>query len=535
MPIINLVILILTTAFELQYDSSPTGLVFIDKGPISKIQGHAQLQYKIDISAFNDQKEFLKNQIDQVCDICINIKMNVNCNLLDALLKRKSFTKSRKNREAQPIKKHIGWVELPFSLTDKMIDALFSQRTTDQKVVDKLQNDMRYNRKLINNQSIILNEIVNIQNTTINQLSQEIISLKTDILKIENKLENNTLEIRFTNLIQSMFYRILQEKEISNALTSLVFDPKPSDVLKFINKKIIIDDLKKLDEKFYPTNYSLDSLQDVLEILAVSDINMVKRPNEITVFLTIPYYTQNWTLYAIVPILFKGEGEIMEIVDTAGFMIREKNKYTLMSFDDFNKCKLNGLLYVCSFIPLNPTKSTCDVFMRNEVKLCKIATTSLKSKVIQTEKQVFLINTLEEIEISWKCPGLEIKNSKYIAENVWIKMDLGCILKVLNNTYYISNDKTILEVDLPTEKVNLAEENWKPKYVTENPNKFNATHEIHAGINKISIMVNDSISKSDKPIERIILSPAIITGISATTVIIFIVIISCCLYHYCKK
>lgn len=274
-----------------------------------------------------------------------------------------------------------------------------------------------------------------------------------------------------------------------------------------------------------------------MEILAVSEIDMFKKPNEITVFLTIPYYTQNWKLYEIVPIFFRGEGGIMEIIDTAGFMIRDKSKYTLLSFDDFKKCKLNGVLYICSFIPLNPTKSTCenDIFMKNELKLCKTALTSLKSKVIQTERRVFLINTLEEIKISWNCPDLEVKNDKYIAENVWVRLDLGCTLKVLNNTYYISNDKTILEVDLPTEKVNLTRENWEPKYVSKNPNEFNTTHEIHADINKISIMVNNSLSQSDKPIERIILPPAIITGISVTSIIIFIAIISCCLYCYCKK
>lgn len=70
-----------------------------------------------------------------------------------------------------------------------------------------------------------------------------------------------------------------------------------TDVLKIIDKDIILRYMKELYENFHPTNKPLESWRDILEILAVSEINIVKYEENITILIDIPFYRQNWTLF----------------------------------------------------------------------------------------------------------------------------------------------------------------------------------------------------------------------------------------------
>lgn len=384
---------------------------------------------------------------------------------------------------------------------------------------------------------MILHEIVQVQNMSINEIAREIVTLKYDVMKIENNVKNNSAEIRFSNLIQGIFYRITKEKEISNALTDLILKPKPSDVLKIINKDVIIRDLNDLDEKFYPTNKSIKNMQDILEILAVSKISIVKQKDNITIFIDIPFYSENWMLLEMVPILFKGKGENIEIIDTASFMIRDKTRYTLLSANDMGKCKLSGLLYICPFTSLNPIKPTCEnsLYMRNEMKYCKTAPTAYSSKIIQINGQTFFINTNERMKITWRCMDSMTENENYISENVWIKLKPGCYFKASNKTYYVSNFESDMELTVPTDNPNLSEEHWKPKYNTVNSNTSNVTNVIHANIDKISTMVNGSYDKANVAVERIKLPIKLISYSVGIFTISCIAITLYCIYHHCIK
>lgn len=104
----------------------------------------------------------------------------MNCELLKALFKNQNVIKIRKNREA---KKFLG--EIAIYLSDKVL-GIFGTSSIDQKVVDNLQTDIKYNRQLIKNQSMILHEIVQVQNMSINEIAREIVTLKYDVMKIEN-------------------------------------------------------------------------------------------------------------------------------------------------------------------------------------------------------------------------------------------------------------------------------------------------------------------------------------------------------------
>lgn len=452
--------------------------------------------------------------------------------MLEALLKGKrikNFVRKVRSFESM-LAEAFAFVIVPIIAIQMLIT---ESASIDQATIDQIQNDIIYNRQLINNQSIILNEIVGTQNMSINRISDEIITLKNDVFTIKNDLKDNKLEIRFTNLIQSIFLKIFNERDISNTLTNLVFEPKMTDVLKIINRDIILRDMKELNENFHPANKPLKNWNDILEILAVSEVNIVKYEDNITIFIDIPFYKQNWTLFEIVPIVFKGEGMPIEITKAKKFMIRGESRYSLLSGEDLKNCKLLGLLFVCSFIPIKPTVPTCEnnVYAHDELDLCETSQAIHKSKVIQTDRQTFFINTHEEIEIIWSCPGLGVDNEQRIAENAWIKLNPGCYFETLNKTYYISDIKPIMEIDFPTEKINLSEENWTPGYDTENPHESNMTQDLHVKIDKISKMVNSSQERSNVQVERIRLPIKIIT-LSIGTIIICVGIISLCICIY---
>lgn len=227
----------------------------------------------------------------------------------------------------------------------------------------------------------------------------------------------------------------------------------------------------------------------------------------------------------------------IEITKTNKFMIRGETRYSLLSGKDLKNCKLLGLLFVCSFIPINPKVPTCEnnVYVRNELELCETSQAMHKSKIIQTDKQTFFINTHEEVQITWSCPGLGVDNKQLIAENAWIKLNPGCYFETLNKTYYISDVKPIIEIDFPTEKINLSEENWTPGYDTDTSHETNMTQDSYAKIDKISKMVNSSQERSSVPVERIRLPIKIIT-LSIGTIIICVGLISICVCVYlCKK
>lgn len=173
----------------------------------------------------------------------------MNCELLEALLKKKNSFKHKSIRDLRSsISDSISVAVAPI-----MIMYLFGTESAsiDQNIIDRMQQDISYNRELIKNQSIILSQVVNAQNLTINTISDEIKYLRNDIAG---------------TILQEIF----NKREISNALSDLIFDPKPSDILKIINKNIILNDLHDFDENFHPLNKSIKNFPDVLEILATS-------------------------------------------------------------------------------------------------------------------------------------------------------------------------------------------------------------------------------------------------------------------------
>lgn len=522
------------TAFEIEYDSSQRELLFINRGSISKIDGHAQLQYKINVTAFEYQSGLLDHEIDQVNDICANIKSYMNCELLEALLKKKN---SFKHRSIRDLKSSIS-DSISVAVAPIMIMYLFGTESAsiDQNIIDRMQQDISYNRELINNQSIILSRVVDAQNLTINSISDEIKYLKSDIAEVGNNMINNKLENRFTNLIQSIFLKIFNKREISNALSDLIFDPKPSDILKILDKNIILNDLHDLDENFHPLNKSIKNLPDILEILAISEISIAKYKNEITIFIDIPFYRKNWTLFEIIPLVFKGKGNHIEITGIERFMVRSDDHYSLISKSDLSKCKLHALLYLCSFIPLKPTKPTCEnnVFMYNKTDLCNTVNVTTVSKIIQTDKETFFINTHEKINMNWNCPNLGNDNWHPIDGNAWMKLNPGCTFTALNKTYFVSYNKSIVEPTFPTNGLDIANENWNQTYVTLHPNEMNSTNVIHENLYNISIMTNDTYAKSNVKVEKIRL-PIKFISFSIISTIIILGILACCLIYICKK
>lgn len=188
--IVIFIALIYATAFEIQYGQSSSNLLFINRG-------------------LKQQNKLLSHEIDQINTICTNIKINVNCELFEAILKGKrieNFVRKIRSFESM-LAEAFAFVIVPMIAKQMLITESIS---IDQATINQIQNDIIYNRQLINNQRTIL--IVGTQNISINKISDEIIALKSDVFTIKNDFKDNKLESRFTNMILSIFLRIFYER-----------------------------------------------------------------------------------------------------------------------------------------------------------------------------------------------------------------------------------------------------------------------------------------------------------------------------------
>lgn len=156
------------------------------------------------------------------------------------------------------------------------------------------------------------------------------------------------------------------------------------------------------------------------------------------------------------------------------------------------------------------------------------------SKIIQTDRETFFINTHEKIIINWNCPNLGNDNWHPIKGNAWMKLNPGCTFTALNKTYFVSYNKSIVEPSFPLNGLDTVNENWNQTYISSRPNGMNSTNTIHENLRNISIMTNDTYVKSNVKVERIRL-PIKFISFSIMSAIICLGLLACCLIFICKK
>lgn len=82
-----------------------------------------------------------------------------------------------------------------------------------------------------------------------------------------------------------------------------------------------------------------------------------------------------------------------------------------------------------------PHMITCEgsTFIHKETGYCRIIKTEKRSKVIKLNERSFYINNFVDLTIVWGCPGFaKVIN---INESVWITLDWGCYMNLLNQTF----------------------------------------------------------------------------------------------------
>lgn len=331
-----LLLCIFSTAFstEIHYDQQPVGYILRNRGRISNITRYANFEFEINMENLMNRTTILNENINHLLEICIELQPKIDCDLLAIFLKNK-----------------ITNIDIKNSFRNKrgcfcdFFRELFGMKTTnDQEIIDRLQEDIRYNRNLSKNETILLNKTISTQNEINNKIFTEISNLK-------NTSKQANLNIKFLAIAQSMLMIVNDDADIADAILGIIKSPDYTHILKLIGFKKINDQLCEAQNTLLPNEtIASGTYESFKRTLTLSQIKITKNDKNMLIKIVAPVVSGSWNVTEMVPISIKGERGVKMLRIRKRFVIQgADNNYAFLSAKFWNSCRKYNNEAICQF------------------------------------------------------------------------------------------------------------------------------------------------------------------------------------------
>ena len=450
---------------EFQPESINTGLTFVEISQAAIAHTSWQLAYFYDLKNYFELIKNLEETINQIKALCAISMKKKECEILLELLENhidnskynaervESFNNARRKKRA--ILGYIGdfnsWLFGYMTQEDAEVLA---------KNIRRLQARVVKQQELFENQLMIVEQTVNINNKTYNDMKKAIAELNENLNEFER---NVTINDKISTLTEIATLIIVSHSQISQTLMDILQNSLNGQIINLISQKQIRKDLQIITENLknhqrLPINLKN---QHPYNIFAVTTSKATLYDKKILIKLRIPIIDRDELfLYKTIPIPSKIEEKLIIIVPTTKYFLYSRNKVELtpITYEELNKCQKttrNELL--CT--PESPTivsrEASCELSLLTDLKketiqdVCEFRFVPKKNYFIQIhENNEFycVINT--PIMITETCP--ESTNEMIsITQNGKIKIKPGCTIRT--NEIKITAYKTI---EAPTQLLN---------------------------------------------------------------------------------
>lgn len=497
MKIPAFILLLSCSGFGLKKSIDNDGLkiLFKPEGKLIKIDHFATFKYKIFLNEYLDQAIIGNEDRNQILSLCTSFSNKINCEILEA------FIDSNQN-ETQLKRTTRNY----FTLGYEMQDWVVRRKDARQRVIDNIQNDIRENREILKNHTKILNETLTLHSNITKRISNELRVLRDELNSIKNETVVRKAEHAFLNTIQSLIMSFIKNSDISDALLGLLFQPSPTQVAKLVSFKELSQDLvnytKNTNLRFANANGS-----QIMYILLKSKIRVHKDIMGINLFIDVPVTSTCWNLYSIYPLSFLEGGEAYCFDGIANFIaVNNTGHHSLLTYRDWTSCvrlELNEI--ACSLPHIFDNGETCEIELLSTLNQthCSIIQNRENARIIQFSESRFFINTNHELKFDWGINGSD--ESVTIGKNMWIDLEPGEYMRVLNKIYrvpLVKSERILINKPLA---VNITQDLRGPEYIISD--EFNGTlsEEFGEQFKNISQKIDYSFNRTSKEIKSIIL------------------------------
>lgn len=224
--VLSLIICMLNIIFGLKFQPTnyEAGLTFIKLNKVEVTRTTWQMLYFYDLSDYFVQIEKIQIIIDQIEVLCQKSTQKESCNILLDLLKKhmensqmnaervESFSTNRRKRWAP-----LGYVGDLYAyvlgfMTKEDAEGMINN-------IEKLQEVTNYQQKLLKDQTLIIQQTVQINNKTYNELKQNVENLSSKLNEVER---NRTIDFHITTLTQIATLIIQNHDQVSSTLTNIL-------------------------------------------------------------------------------------------------------------------------------------------------------------------------------------------------------------------------------------------------------------------------------------------------------------------------
>lgn len=508
----------LALSIEIRYDQQPIGYVLRDRGQIANITRYINFDFELNIKNLLNQTVVMNENIDNLLEICNNLQPKIDCDLLAIFLRNK-----------------VSDIDVKNSFRNKrgcfcdFFRELFGLKTTnDQEIIDQLQNDIRLNRNLMTNETILLNKTVSLQNEINTKIFDEISLLK-------NVSKRNELNTKFVSITQSILMALNDDEDIADAIIGLIKSPDYTHVLKLIGFQKINNQLCEA-QKSLSKNETIASgtYESLKRTLTLSRIETTKNNENMTIKIIAPIISGSWNVTEMVPISFKGERGMRKLKLRNRFVVHGyKDSYAFLNFKLWNSCKKYENVTICRFKFSRQKSCASNLYFKQKYIRCQFGH-GVMPNIIQVNKTHIFANVNSESTFAVQCDGP--KHAFKIIKSAWIKVEQGCHLE--SN---LKKDQSIInwpKIRLNVTIIPINASRWK----------FNVPNDIDVisgnsslpSLQQLYPEINMTYLDTKKPVERITANSSILTllvqiAIGFASFIVFVVIVKCSLKYLIQK
>lgn len=514
-------------SIELRFTSHPVGIIFKEAHKIAKIERFEKINIDLNIDNLKSHTKLIKENVDKMIELCKNQKIKINCDLLEIFLNNritdveaKSLFRVKRGFFCQVLN-GISYVFYPAHFGYEMCK---STTLEDQKTIDILQKDIKINRELIKNETMLLNKTINTQ-----QELNDLIFAK--IKEIKNFTGESDRSLKFFGALQSILMLINDDAEISNAIIGLMRSPHYTHVLQLLGFKTINKRLCQIQKTLKPReSLASEKSRDVRKALAVSNIKIQRTKSGLTIEIKVPIIVGWWQVFEMLPTFFKGESGAMSVDTQNRYYIRgNNNSYALFTQQRWDMCKKIHRHAVCKFDFTNQPSCENELYVKQEIKDCKLKARKVP-KVIRVNVTHAYANVVGNTLMKWQCGKAE--HAVKMDKSAWIILERNCKMSLLSG-------KGMKRVYWPRTKFNISTipfnaSNW----ILQEPSNDQAME-----MNKVASLrdllpdIRKIFEIASKPIEKIVAQNSfneIATRVSLITMAIF-VILACIKCYLCKN
>lgn len=466
-------------SIEVVFDKQPIGFVFKNRGKAKNVTRCAEMNFVLKTRTMEKRSNIMEKQVDGLIQTCVRLNSSIDCNVLKIFLRNK--LEDIENSESFRAKRDfvmgcIFWI-------------LGHSPKVDRSAVDRIQADVGYNRKLIENSTILLNKTISAQ-SEVNDI------IFSRLNELRNITKNEELRIKFLEITQSMLLLINDDSDVADAIFGLIRQPNFAHVLRLIDRRSINDQLCKIHKKLLPNELLASGMQpNVRKALEFSKMSVSTNDNNIVIKINMPIVTGSWDIFELVPISIKGEGKVTRIKTRYRFMIDGKNDtYALLDMKDWMQFQKFENFAIGRFHLSKLHSCEYRVYSQQDLRDCEFEWGRMP-RIIRANKTHVYADIGKTTMVHWQCN--ESKGTFRLAGSAWVVADPNCRLSMLDSGKM--RDIRLEGIKLNVSTIPLNVSRWTitdQEFAIKNDNSTLSLRPLYSEVDKIH-------ANATKPIEKI--------------------------------